>query len=315
MTWIAFYSLNPSHCFSFNKMRNLSDCEKIIIGALTACGGSGQIQDVCNHLYKMKHETKYSREMIHAWLIRMRIDGLVMPTKNGECDDTWTLMMDKISAHVGTTAILNNSTNGNGENKSRISSAVALPNVNCSTAPSATTTTTCSSVAASIPSSLQQTILNVLSSMPSHQKMTARMIYQQMRLLLPDLTLKDVNACLYTTLIGQNLVCKTNDAPPLWYLARDDVDCKATASPNTRRNHVIDTIVIIDLGNVHDCLNQPTLQHHAKQGWLRIVAIADYHYSGYGLQPELMMNTNNVEVCYNKRWRFYDLGTSRNGAM
>ena len=60
---------------------------------------------------------------------------------------------------------------------------------------------------------------------------------------------------------------------------------KSGAEPAARASAHDKPIVIVDLGNVHDCLQK--LLPLADAGGVQVTAYADLHYSGFGVRPPL----------------------------
>lgn len=84
-----------------------------------------------------------------------------------------------------------------------------------------------------------------------------------------------INQCLYG-LLGHGKVVKSQDTPPLWSLGM----VKPMENPVVE-NCEIKTVIIVDLGNVHDCLNK--LEPYAN--FYEIYAFADKAYNGWGVSP------------------------------
>lgn len=87
--------------------------------------------------------------------------------------------------------------------------------------------------------------------------------------LLEHLHKSEINRALYA-LHKENEVCRVESTPPLWYVARSDVILGGNGN----------TMVYVDLGTVHDCLEH--LMPYRDQGLVSVVAFADHGYSGYG---------------------------------
>ncbi len=94
-----------------------------------------------------------------------------------------------------------------------------------------------------------------------------------------------VNRALYA-LRDKGEVLFTPGSPPSWKLASLSPDALPPRSAAHR------THCIIDLGNVHDCLQK--LEPYAAAGALTVAAYADLAFSGYGIVPPL--KCNNVAV-------------------
>lgn len=90
----------------------------------------------------------------------------------------------------------------------------------------------------------------------------------------------EVNRALYRELIGK-VVADETQLPPLWSVAsksQTDDDAKQKDDEAS-----LGKTVMVDLGNVHDCL--PKLVPYAQSGDIEVVAYADVGFSGYGIKP------------------------------
>ena len=90
----------------------------------------------------------------------------------------------------------------------------------------------------------------------------------------------EVNRVLYV-LQQKNLLLCTVGTPPMWKLVT------ATSQPQTPENPEI-IHCVIDLGNVHDCLQH--VQRYANAGMLTVDAYADLAYNGFGVAPRVERN-------------------------
>lgn len=114
----------------------------------------------------------------------------------------------------------------------------------------------------------------VLRALQKHQEaVTAKQL--SLELSLPR---KDVNQALYVHLQGQ--VIRTNTEPPLWRL----VQTSAVVQPASLGSLVHDRLVLVDLGNVHDCL-EPLGAYAMSDPTLCVEAYADVGFKGYGVCP------------------------------
>lgn len=84
----------------------------------------------------------------------------------------------------------------------------------------------------------------------------------------------DVNHALYIDLKTQ--VNKSETTPPIWSVA-GLTENKVTGSEPSR-------YVLVDLGNVHDCL-EPLAKYAIKDPTLIVEAYADIGFKGYGVSP------------------------------
>lgn len=108
---------------------------------------------------------------------------------------------------------------------------------------------------------------------------------------------QSINQCLYQELEPRNLVKRINVGGitiPYWCLAPLGETKK---QPN--RFGCTSTVVLIDLGNIHDCLQkcEGLLQCHAID---RVYAFADYQFNGYGVKGHAVRGTN-LQVIQAKR--------------
>lgn len=73
-----------------------------------------------------------------------------------------------------------------------------------------------------------------------------------------------------------------NSAPPRWVWNRKE---KIHSLPALAHISTDDPqmVVLVDLGNVHDCLEN--LVPYANSGKIHVHAFADYHFNGYGIKP------------------------------
>lgn len=94
----------------------------------------------------------------------------------------------------------------------------------------------------------------------------------------------EVNRLLYEWhSLGQ---VETRDVPPRWRLHRPIIITPNEGAPRPRIH------VVVDLGNVHDCL-KPLLSY-AQKGCLTVAAYADLAFTGFGVVPPLRVE--NVAV-------------------
>lgn len=97
---------------------------------------------------------------------------------------------------------------------------------------------------------------------------------------LSPCTREEVNRSLYCDLLKRGKVAKDTSKPPRW-----------TPLPpqNTRAQR---RLVVVDLGNTHDCLRE--LLPYAATGSIEVRAYADLAYNGFGVSPPL---TDAPGVC------------------
>jgi hypothetical protein len=95
-----------------------------------------------------------------------------------------------------------------------------------------------------------------------------------------SLTRTMVNASLYSLLSTGNV---TRDAgvPPVWSKTAVEANIQEVVCASDLK-----TLVIVDLGNIHDCLQH--LIPYCKAGKLQVKAYADMAYNGYGVTPPLV---------------------------
>lgn len=74
-----------------------------------------------------------------------------------------------------------------------------------------------------------------------------------------------VNAALYS----DKVFTQNNTSPPTWSIP----------SSQKKKTTDIDTIIFLDLGNVHDCLKN--VESYARAGEIFVFAFCDYAYTGY----------------------------------
>ena len=74
---------------------------------------------------------------------------------------------------------------------------------------------------------------------------------------------------------------------------KKDGQWKRTQAPAAREPSAQRPLVIVDLGNVHDCLQK--LVPLAEAGCMDVWAYADLHYNGFGVQPPLTSSAVRVE--------------------
>lgn len=108
-----------------------------------------------------------------------------------------------------------------------------------------------------------------------HENLTAKEIHERIG---TKVTRTDINLCLHETLAKQGLVVCSQDTPPRWRMSFSSGVNPASLS--------VKTIVLVDLGNVHDCLK--SLIPYAQQGSLEVYAFADFAFQGFGVNPPLL---------------------------
>lgn len=90
----------------------------------------------------------------------------------------------------------------------------------------------------------------------------------------------EVNRILY----HDRVFTQNNTSPPTW----------STVPVQTKKvERIIDTIILLDLGNVHDCLKN--LEPYVRTGDMVVFAFCDYGYSGYPLS-EKQYNVDGVKI-------------------
>ena len=95
-------------------------------------------------------------------------------------------------------------------------------------------------------------------------------------------TREEANRALYG-LLKDDLACKDTASPPVWSLPVAAAACPAAgsgAAPEEPRR-----LVVVDLGNTHDCLRE--LLPYARSGAIEVRAYADLAYNGFGVTPPL----------------------------
>lgn len=100
----------------------------------------------------------------------------------------------------------------------------------------------------------------------------------------------EINRALYA-LQRAGSVERTESTPPLWHIKRAAEGAGASGS-DARAPLVRDTLVVVDLGNQHDCLGN--LVSYAQNGLLTVRAYADRGFNGFGINPRL--DGPNLEV-------------------
>lgn len=112
----------------------------------------------------------------------------------------------------------------------------------------------------------------VALSMAAPSKMIAREISNS-----TGIQKSAVNAALYA-LLKTGVVSKTDGTPPMWTLSGDPPPA-VTSTFEGRRD-----VVMVDLGNVHDCLKE--LVPYAERGDCVVYGFADRAFNGYGVTPK-----------------------------
>lgn len=90
----------------------------------------------------------------------------------------------------------------------------------------------------------------------------------------------EVNRSLYE-LLNTNKVKRTSETPPEWSLVTTTTEEKKDPPTTSSSSDV--SVVMVDLGNVHDTL--PNIEKYARQGLVRVYAFADLAFNGYGINP------------------------------
>ena len=131
---------------------------------------------------------------------------------------------------------------------------------------------------------LSAQVLEALRAVPGDRPwLTATAI----RATMPESTHKaDVNRCLYA-LRAEGKVDIEVGTPPRWRLSCDSVQPQMPPM-----QQAMSVLVIVDLGNCHDCLHH--LVEYARKGILQVRAYADLTFSGYGVNPPI--TSPNVAV-------------------
>lgn len=102
-------------------------------------------------------------------------------------------------------------------------------------------------------------------------------------------TRQEANQVLYS-LLENHKVTKSADSPPQW--SRVVVEsCTTPAAP--KDSNEPRRVVVVDLGNTHDCLKE--LLPYARAGDIDVRAYADLAFNGYGVNPPLV--EPGVTVC------------------
>lgn len=102
---------------------------------------------------------------------------------------------------------------------------------------------------------------------------------------------KFINSMLYS-MEKQNLVSKTDGTPPQWKIL-NPVSLQKECENFDFKEDI--PIVMIDLGNVHDVLQQ--VEPYAKEKLAKVYAFADLQYNGYGIKPPCNLS---VELYHSK---------------
>src|SRR5688500_242603 len=100
--------------------------------------------------------------------------------------------------------------------------------------------------------------------------------------------IKEINVALYRKLLPQKIVAMVDGPCPTWKLAMDEEEAddegKGADNEDDDGYGCKQKIVIIDLGNVHDCLQK--CEDWVDAGVIAEVwAFADYNFNGYGINP------------------------------
>jgi len=122
--------------------------------------------------------------------------------------------------------------------------------------------------------SLQVQISELLKN--TKDSLTARQISEQLS--VQDKT--QVNKILYT-LLKTKEVNISADTPPQWSISGFGPHADEKV-PDTF--HMDVPVVLVDLGNVHDTLQE--LEPYARKGLVKAFAFADLAFNGYGVRPE-----------------------------
>lgn len=102
---------------------------------------------------------------------------------------------------------------------------------------------------------------------------------------LKSYTRKEINHALYEDL--RNVVCRTEgpEPAPLWSVKNgcNKVQAEKEYIDESGCTYMI---VVIDLGNVHDCLEK-CVKYKAHDMIHRVIAVADSGFQGYGVKPKV----------------------------
>ena len=120
---------------------------------------------------------------------------------------------------------------------------------------------------------------------------SARELTKRLRSYFPGvLVKKKVNRVLYRVLEPKGLVQKSSDPTPLWSLIKDRGDQEEIFGTKDRDEFDKGNLVVIDLGNVHDCLLHCHKLLLSGETNLWVWAYADKAFNGYGV------NKNTLEI-------------------
>lgn len=127
-------------------------------------------------------------------------------------------------------------------------------------------------------STIQETqILDCLSLQPNQ---TAKDLAKSLLSTTPISEAKTaINKILYS-LLKQKNVTQSNDTPPKWSINNNNLSNLKTEEKSC---HEPKLIILIDLGNTHDCLKN--LVPYTAQPNIDIYAFADRAFNGYGVNP------------------------------
>lgn len=106
-----------------------------------------------------------------------------------------------------------------------------------------------------------------------------------------EISRHQTNQALYALLREANKVEKIGDAPPMWQAVVDS-QMHICADSDGVLPLLPRTIVVVDLGNTHDCLQNLLLYATRKE--IEVYAYADLAFNGYGVNPPLI--APNVKI-------------------
>ena len=129
---------------------------------------------------------------------------------------------------------------------------------------------------------------------------TARDIVKKLGMIRTRVSIGEVNSVLYKAL-DDGEVKKDDGIPPRW--------CQTDGREIDDVSGIVDdygckrTIILIDLGNVHDCLQELLERGINLQRDYEVHAFADYHFNGFGVNPKVEdkgITVHRVEDTNNK---------------